>query len=121
LTYALDYFIATCERLSEHVRLITVLRDVRCIQQSLFARGGHTREEADRISLDYVAKVWEMTYWAEGLGVPVYATAYENLVDGFTSPYWEVKNLALFCGTARSPANEVLATRFIDPALCHIR
>lgn len=91
---------------------VSVTRDRRLCSESLFARGGHSLEEAIRISSRY----WRAKYRAVArFPGPYLHVKYEDLL--FTNTEYVVGEIAHFAGLELTQE----AVDFIDPTLCHHR
>ena len=107
MCFVLPYF----AEIAHDVRVISVGRDSDSCAASLVARGGHTLDEARRITSRYLTQLWGQCWEFPG---PMLSVRYEYLVD---CPEGVVVSIAAFVGL--EPADEAVA--FIDPSLCHHR
>lgn len=97
--------------IAHDVHVISVGRDPDDCAESLFARGGHTLEEATKISSHYLGQKWLTVSRFHG---PVLKVRYDHLID---CPESIVLGIAYFVG----PGSTQEAIDFIDPTLCHHR
>ena len=97
--------------IAHDVHVISVGRDPDDCAKSLFARGGHTLEEATRISNSYLGRMWIILSRFHG---PVLDVRYDYLID---CPEGVVLGIAAYVGL--EPTQE--AIDFVDPTLCHHR
>lgn len=107
LCYTFPYF----AEIARDVHVISVGRDTEACAKSLFARGGHTWEEAYIISTCYLGRKFITLSNFSG---SVLKVRYEYLVD---CPEGVIMSIAAFVGVEPTDA----AVAFIDPSLCHHR
>lgn len=103
MCFVFPYFI----EIARDVLIVSVHRDPMLCANSLFARGGHTREEAMEISTNYLVQQLEVL-----TGHSHFRIDYQYMIN-----YPEETVTALANWVGLSPTEN--AIDFVDPSLCH--